>query len=198
MSILSKHSDTEEVTMKVKTLVTLTLLTAFLPLAVATQAKDRGYSNLTFQPKSEGAALCWSLLGTVVPVVGTSVAGGEFVLATAGIFVGPSLGYFYGGETARGLKGIAIRGCVATASLLIGAELGLEFDIFGTGDADDDGWAIVGLGAGFVMGHAIYDIAKVKSTVRKHNEKLRARSLGIVPTYSPNSDAAGLALQMTF
>jgi hypothetical protein len=192
MSVLSKHSNTEEVTMKGKTLVALTLLSAFLLLTVTAQAQDRGSDGLTYQPKSETTALMLSLSGTVIPV-GLAVAEVfEPRWVITGIFVGPSLGYFYGGEPGRGLKGIAIRGGVATASVLVGAELGL--DIWG----DGGGWWVVLAGTAFVVGDAIYDVARVRSTVRKHNEKLQARSLGIVPTYPPDSDAPGLALQLTF
>ena len=139
-----------------------------------------------------------SLSGTVIPVGAALAEAVQPQWVITGIFLGPSLGYFYGGEAGRGLKGIAVRGSVAAASLLVGAELGLEFNIFGTGDADDEGWPIVILGAAFVTGHAIYDIAKVKGAVRKHNHQLQERSLSVVPTYFPDSDAAGLALQLTF
>lgn len=193
MSILSKHSNAEEVTMKGKTLVTLTLLSALLLLAVATQAQESGSGNLTYQPKSEASALMLSLSGTVIPVGAALAEVVEPGWVLTGIFLGPSLGYFYGGEAGRGLKGIAIRGGVATASVLIGAELGL--DIWG---GDTGGWGVVLAGTVFVVGDAIYDVARVRSTVRKHNEKLQAGSLGIVPTYSADSDAPGLALQMTF
>lgn len=179
--------------MKGKTLVTLTLLSALLLLAVATQAQESGSGNLTYQPKSEASALMLSLSGTVIPVGAALAEVVEPGWVLTGIFLGPSLGYFYGGEAGRGLKGIAIRGGVATASVLIGAELGL--DIWG---GDTGGWGVVLAGTVFVVGDAIYDVARVRSTVRKHNEKLQAGSLGIVPTYSADSDAPGLALQMTF
>ena len=182
--------------------VTLTLLGAFLLLTAATQAQDRGYSNLTFQPKSEGAASAWSLLGTAIPVAtGIAMAHNHelvtpgVLLVASGIIVGPSLGYFYGGCGNRGGTGIAIRlglGTLTFGGMVIGA-------------SSSSGWDGLGIavgvflaGSGVITIHALYDIAKVESTVRKHNQKMQARSLGIVPTYSPDSDAAGLALQMTF
>jgi hypothetical protein len=182
-----------EVAMKGKTLVTVTLLSALSLLSAAAQAQESASDSLAFQPKSEATSVALSVLGTVAPVGAALAKTVEPEWVLTGIFLGPSLGYFYGGEAGRGLKGIAIRGGVATASVLVGGELGL--DVLGP---DDEGWLVVLGGAVFVTGHAIYDIAKVKSTVRKHNEEMQTRSLSIVPTYSRDWDAAGLALQLTF
>lgn len=189
--------------MKGNTLVTLTLLTAFLLLAVATQAQNGSSSNLTLQPRSEATALRYSLFGTVTPVAtGFAVRGGSGIqLIATGVLIGPSLGYFYGGCTVRGIKGIGIRvGLVALTA--VAADAAARSSSGGSSGSFLEGvGAVLGValvGSCVITIHAVYDIAKVKSKVRKHNEKLRARSLGIVPTYSPNSDAPGLALQLTF
>jgi hypothetical protein len=188
--------------MKSRRSVTLTLLGAFLLLlTAASQAQNGGYSNLTFQPKSAGAALRCSLFGTVVPVatgIATIAMADKVQLITrgmllvgSGIVVGPSVGYFYGGCGGRGGTGIAIRlglGALTSGVMAVGASPSNEGFLLG---------ALL-VGSGLATIHAIYDVAKVKSTVRKHNERLQARSLGVVPTYLPDSDAPGLALQLTF
>lgn len=201
--------------MKGRRSVTLTLLGAFLLLlTAASQAQHGGYSNLTFQPKSEATALRYSLFGTVLPIAtGIAMFHSEklfapgLFLGAAGIMVGPSLGYFYGGCTGRGLTGTGIRfGVAGLAAALAAAMVAESRKRHSTGG--DGGWGyfevrdevapMLVIGSSIIVIDTIYDIAKVKSTVRKHNEKMQARSLSIVPTYSPDSDAAGLALQITF
>ncbi len=69
--------------------------------------------------KSEGAAFRLSLLGTLIPlalgtaIIATNDSGDysdsdgsvEGLLIYAGLYVGPSLGYFYAGKSGRGLAG---------------------------------------------------------------------------------------------
>jgi len=203
MSILSKHSNAEKITMRSKKAIALTLLSAFLLLAVATQAQNGSYSNLTLQPRSEATALRYSLFGTVTPVAtGFAVRGGSGIqLIATGVLIGPSLGYFYGGCTVRGITGIGIRvGLVALTA--VAADAAARSSSGGSSGSFLEGvGAVLGValvGSCVITIHAIYDIAKVKSTVRKHNRQFQERSLSLVPTYFPDLDAAGLALQLTF
>jgi hypothetical protein len=185
--------------------VALTLLGAFLLLlTAASQAQDGPYIPPTFQPKSEDKALRYSLFGTVAPVTaGIALACDDqltmpgLLLVASGIMVGPSLGYYYGSCGGRGGKGIAVRLGLSALTYGLGAFFYYTTDYSGSGVEDVTPGVLVA-GSAAVTIHAICDIAKVKSTVRKHNEKIQARSLGIVPTYSPDSDAPGLALQLTF
>lgn len=194
--------------MKVIKTITIILLALMLVVFFSNvYAQDKTTFNLGFKPKSETNALLWSLSGTIVPIyTGTKLTenGGpvRLLLIASGVFVGPSLGYFYGDIPKRGLRGFAIRGGVMLGSLVVGSSMGLDicWCPFGNcnSDCDDDGWAVVGLGTLFVMGHALYDIIAVPFAVREHNISLQSTSLKLIPKYFADSGAGGLELQVTF
>ena len=166
--------------------------------------------------KSEDTALWLSLGSTLLPVaagavmIAASDSEGSLgtagaILASSGIYFGPAVGYWYGGASGRGWMGTGIRvGTGLVAGLAIVAICGDDnCDIW-----DDDGGATAGASlvalaaTGVILGSAIYDLAKVKSHVRKANEaKLRdsGASLSVLPIVSPaNGGTAGLVAQVRF
>ncbi|HEX9917424.1 MAG TPA: hypothetical protein VGB16_06765 [candidate division Zixibacteria bacterium] len=176
-----------------------------------------------FKLKSENVGLCYSLLGTFVPI-GTGILiwildepyyvehdrpdryGGDWLekkdpsrvipvaLIASGLIVGPSMGYFYAGESWRGFKGVAIR--LGTGGITVLC-MALCYD------SDLDNYATLFGGIGFISSivfliDVIYDIAKVKSTVRKHNLALHKTALILAPRYFVDSKACGVGLQIKF
>lgn len=168
--------------------------------------------------KSEKTALTLSLASTLLPAAlggvmmvvgdadsGVSTAGS--VIAGLGLYFGPATGYWYGGASGRGWKGVGIRFGTAVVA---GAAL---YAICGVGDSDcsivveDEGTAaaasLVALAAtGVILFSAIWDIAKVKGHVRKANdEKLgtHGASLSVMPVVNPmNGGSAGVVASIRF
>jgi hypothetical protein len=165
--------------------------------------------------KSEDKALWLSLGSTLLPVAAGAVmiAASDddsslntvgALLASSGLYFGPAVGYWYGGASGRAWKGVGIR-------FGTGLVAGLAITMICTGgncDIYDDSGATAGAGlvalaaTGVILGSAIYDLAKVKSHVRKANEaKLRdsGASLSVLPVVSPaNGGTAGLVAQVRF
>lgn len=158
--------------------------------------------------KSEGAAFRLSLLGTLIPLaLGTAMiatndsgdysdSGGsaEGFLIYAGLYIGPSLGYFYAGKSGRGLASFGLRNGIALLSL-VGA-----FAICPPMDYCDDGQvaagsAIIIAGGVAILGSAIYDLANVKRTVRESNERKLASRVAVTPTYS-RADGPGVRVSL--
>jgi hypothetical protein len=176
-----------------------------------------------FKLKSENAALRWSLLSTVVPItVGATIwildkhqvkyyTHGTYTdieehqpsrlipvtLIFSGIIFGPSMGYFYAGESWRGIKGMIVR-------LVLGGGTGLCFLVaVGIGEENyanstSPYGEIAFVGGVALLADAIYDIAKVKSTVQKHNSRLQKTSLILAPKYFADSKACGIRVQIRF
>ncbi|MCJ7508357.1 MAG: hypothetical protein MUO85_06450, partial [candidate division Zixibacteria bacterium] len=177
----------------------------------------------------ENTALRWSLFSTLIPVA-TGVAiwildkpesvpnydpwgnvhyqdkepnrAIPVTLILSGIFIGPSIGYFYAGESDRGLDGIGIRMVIALGTTaLLGTILAKGTDTSGElgGLRIIGAWALAAvIGSGLTVGHSIYDIAKVKSTVRKHNDSLKQTTLILTPRYFVDSKTYGVGLQIKF
>jgi len=167
--------------------------------------------------KSEDTALWLSLGSTLLPLaaggvmIAVSDAEGSLntagaLLVSTGLYFGPAVGYWYGGASGRGWMGTGIRvGTGLAAGLAIVAICG--DDNCGIWDDGDEGAvaaaSLLALAAtGVILGSAIYDLAKVKSHVRKANEdKLRdsGASLSVLPVVSPaNGGTAGLVAQVKF
>lgn len=166
--------------------------------------------------KSEDTALWLSLGSTLLPVAvgatmialddseGTLGTAGALI-ASSGLYFGPAVGYWYGGASGRGWTGTGIRfGTGMVAGLAIVAICGSDnCDLF---DDDDEGAmagaSLVALAAtGVILFSAIYDIAKVKSHVRRANEAKSGDSarLSVVPIVSPaNGGTAGLYARVSF
>ncbi|MGH8004970.1 MAG: hypothetical protein ACRECJ_09650 [Limisphaerales bacterium] len=152
--------------------------------------------------KSEKKAFNLSLWGTLIPLtVGTAIGantednpGLPLFLMSAGYFVGPSLGYFYGERSGRGMLGMGIR------LLLAPAPLAAAFGICGwdCGSGDEAAkWAVVAMGGGAFLIAGI-DILAVKGAVRKRNRSLQETGWILVPVYFAEHQAGGLKLQVTF
>lgn len=197
--------------MKVKEIITVIVVGLMVVVFSSNAyAQDKNSINFDFKPRSETNALLWSLSGTIVPIyAGTKLTKnggpGRLLLIASGVLIGPSLGYFYGDIPKRGLRGVAVRSGVIFGSFVIGGAIGLDIciSLFGNSNSEcnDDGWTVVGLGALFVIGHGLYDIATVKSTIQKHNLELMRKnqtSVTLMPKYFANSGAGGLELRVTF
>ncbi len=175
-----------------------------------------------FKLKSENVGLCFSLLGTFVPIgagvllwildvpyhveydrhayfpyrIDRKVTSRVIPIAliASGVIVGPSLGYFYAGEGWRGFKGMVIRLGTGGITVLCAA-LCLDSDLHNYAVLFEDICIISSIVA---VTDVIYDIAKVKSAVRKHNSKPQKTSLILAPKYFTDSNAYGVGLQVRF
>lgn len=166
--------------------------------------------------KSEDTALWLSLGSTLLPVAAGAVmiAASDddsslntvgALLASSGLYFGPAVGYWYGGASGRAWKGVGIRlgtGIVAGLAITMICTSG-NCDILDDDSGAMAGASLVALAAtGVILGSAIYDLAKVKSHVRRANEaKLRdsGASLSVLPVVSPtNGGTAGLVAQVRF
>jgi len=178
-------------------------------------------ASLLFEPrelklKSANTALALSLGGTLIPIgVGTAmtITATDFngppyevknegaylagaILSACGVYFGPSFGYFYGGRSDRAWKGIGIRFGLAMATYAVTvATVGQTID----GPEEETTAGIVALvGGGFVLAHAVYDIAKVKGAVRKHNQRMQEKAWIVTPAYFAQHGSPGLELQIKF
>lgn len=167
-------------------------------------------SNLS-SSKSESTALQWSLFGTLVPLaagvgLAAAVSGPDenpvppLVLMGSGLIIGPSLGYFYGGRSNRGMQGIAIR--LGMEAVFV-TTAGIAVEKVGTSTLEDfssivAAVVILTVGQVFVLAHGIYDIANVKSEVRKYNQSLKKTNLMVMPKYFAQSKVPGVQLQISF
>ena len=137
---------------------------------------------------------------------GTSLGTAGAILVSSGVYFGPAVGYWYGGASGRGWMGTGIRvGTGLAAGLAIVAICG--DDNCGIWDDGDEGAVVAAsllalAATGVILGSAIYDLAKVKSHVRKANEEqLRdsGASLLVLPVVSPaNGGTAGLVAEVRF
>lgn len=156
--------------------------------------------------KSEGTAFLFSLLGTLFPLaLGTAIlttsddiyysdasgSAGTLLIYT-GLYLGPSLGYFYAGKSGRGWAGFGLRNGIAMLSL-VGA-LAICSDDCDSG-ATDAGGAIIIAGFVGILGSAIYDLANVQKTVRERNEQQPANRVAVTPTYS-RADGPGVRVSL--
>ena len=133
---------------------------------------------------SPSRAFALSALATVTPiVVGSAIAlrdqvcddfgckdrsaqhwiGGSLVVA--GVFAGPATGYYYGRQSARGTKGILMRSAVFAGSLL------LTVAVDQASRSNYPETPIPYLGAAFVIGSGLWDIATVHRAVSRRNER---------------------------
>jgi hypothetical protein len=113
--------------------------------------------------------------------------------ASAGVILGPTLGYLYVGR----VGGLPIRlllpaVCVAAAiipasSCTGGDECGLEAVAIG-----------FVVGCGLVLVDAGYDLVRLKGVVRRKNEQTRHASVDLVPSYLRTTDQPALAIQLRF
>jgi hypothetical protein len=171
--------------------------TLVLPLRAQESPERRDETHPAVKLKSEKTALLWSLFGTLgsYGLVAIAATGSEAralgYLGLTGSVVGPSLGYFYGGMSGRGLSGAMAR-LVGLGGVVGGFAMLWEEKNTGLGAA----LMIVG-GSTFVVS-TISDIAGVKKAVRKHNGRTQGASLNVAPILSPKSKTVGLSFQLGF
>lgn len=168
--------------------------------------------------KSEKTALTLSLATTVLPVAlggvmmalgdaesGVSTAGS--LIAGLGLYLGPATGYWYGGASGRGWKGFGIRfgtalaAGVALYAICVGGDSDCSIAVEDEGTTAAAG--VVALAAtGVILFSAIWDIAKVKSHVRKANDEKLAEHgarLSVIPVLNPlDGGSAGLVASIRF
>ena len=158
--------------------------------------------------KSERAAFRLSLLGTLIPVaLGTAILatndGGDYsdsngslegFLIYAGLYVGPSLGYFYAGKSGRGLASFGLRNGIAMVSLVGAIAICPPMDYCDDGQVTAASAIIIAGGVG-VLGSVIYDLANVRRTVRERNEQELASRVAVTPTYS-RADGPGVRVSL--
>ena len=189
----------------------------WMPQIVPAQDTSAGSRPL---PKSESHALRLSLLGTLAPIAaGAAIGllgvshdtyvdpytgthyetsnnwGAKFGVAaiSAGVFLGPTLGYLYVGR-AGGLPIRLLAPVAGVAAALIpaaacdwGEDCGLE--VLATGFA---------VGCALAAADAGYDLLRLKGMVRKRNELTRHAELHLVPSYLKAADQPALAIQLRF
>ena len=121
--------------------------------------------------KSEGAALAWSLGGTLGPIgAGLLLAlpsdgavGGGVALFLAGSIVGPSLGHFYANHPGRGAVGIAVRTGAGLATLW-----GIRCGFTEAYCNSEPAFGYVGLAVALVS--IIYDVGTAPASARRYNK----------------------------
>jgi hypothetical protein len=150
--------------------------------------------------KSESKALQWSLFSTLIPVItGVTMLAVDkptpgLTLISTGVILGPSAGYFYAGESIRGLIGIGIRsglGLIVVASISANKDIDL-------GDMGLGKFIPSVMGSVVLLVCSVYDIGKVESWVRKHNDQLLKTGLIFLPKYFAQSKALGIELKFIF
>ncbi len=137
---------------------------------------------------------------TVVPTVAglALFAGGSggsretgFHLAGNGLLLGPAIGDWAGGLIGRGFAGWGLRTLAAVGGL--GVAQAICWD--SCSNAGEAAAAVVAIGGlAVAAGHAVWDLATLRSAIRQH----RARSVVVVPGYLPSRRAAGLTVWITF
>jgi hypothetical protein len=149
------------------------------------------------QGPSTGSAQLAGALATAIPVgVGTALmianddaAAGGYILASAGMVLGPMVGDIVGGLGSRAAVGTLVRG---------GVWLGASYLLFKYGN-DESGNAepyLVGAIAGYaaLTALAVWDIATIPGAMRKK----RGTQVGIAPTWVPATGTPGVALRVEF
>lgn len=149
------------------------------------------------QGPSTGSAQLVGALSTAIPVgVGTALmianddaAAGGYLLASAGMVLGPMVGDIVGGLGSRAAVGTLVRG---------GVWLGASYLLF-TYANDESGSAepyLVGAIAGYaaLTALAVWDIATIPGAMRKK----QGTQVGVMPTWVPGARAPGLALRVEF
>ncbi|MFN2324861.1 MAG: hypothetical protein ABR551_03165 [Gemmatimonadales bacterium] len=133
---------------------------------------------------SPAAAQRVSLLGFLVPVaIGTALtvsddaSDGAFVAGAAllfgGTILGPAVGYWRGGAAGRGWLGAGIR----TGVLVAAAATLVDFN-------DGDNAAAAGAGLLIAVGHAVYDVVRVRAIVTKRQASV---TVGAAPGWVSGS-----------
>jgi hypothetical protein len=180
------------------------LARAQAPAELPTPAASASSANQ--HPKSKASAVGLAVLGTGLgfAMIGAGASGEHYVLPAAGaalILVGPSFGYFYAGETRRGLLHAGVR--VGALGMSVGSLVWALHDcsLFWGNSCDDHPVAMLMFFTGLAVGttSAIYSFADAPRAVERHNAKMRELMLTPAPMAGPDrSTGFGLHLSGRF
>jgi len=121
-----------------------------------------------------------------------SYEGPGFVIWSAGVTFGPSLGYSYSENPSRARTGQLIRGAsILTSFFLFHYGKSSETDR-GTAQTMNDLALALRL---FAVGSAAYDIFTVKKSVREYNRRHDLARIQMTPIYLANQKAPGLGVR---
>ena len=172
--------------------------------ALLSAPSDARAQDVTYSP---GSALAVSALATAGPVVAGILAddeGLQLALVSAGLIFGPATGYWTGGASARGWKGLRFRGIVlgATAATIGGICTVGDCQLYGTDDSAVAAVILVGLvGSAVITISSIVDIAEVPAHVRRANEARGPDgvTLSLAPVLLPtNGGTIGMSGSLRF
>lgn len=151
--------------------------------------------------KNGNTAFAYSLFGTAVPCVASSIyiaRDGEASEAAAGLPVlaaylaGPSLGHFYAGRPKRALAGIGIRSAAA-----IGFAIGLGIEEEKHYDAPSaNALMLVSVIVG--LSSVVVDVFEAPRSARIHNEAARGSRIDLAPAAIGLARAPGLRVIASF
>jgi hypothetical protein len=139
----------------------------------------------SFELPSERTAAALCVIGTAAAVASIYTHNGYVILA--GLTLGPSLGFFYGGCWGRGML---------TAGLRLGATVAL---VYAAMSNDSLAPALAYGWLGGMAASAIVDMATVGQAVRRHNQARLARrgfNVDMTPVAVPKG--AGVQLRLSF
>lgn len=157
---------------------------------------------------SETRATFLSTAFTVVPTaVGLALAtsGDDNVglgvgIAGFGLFFGPSIGYFYGDCSNRGMTGVGVRSLVALGTGVIAVIVSHTHKSEGWMDFGglEAAAKVCAVGAGVIAVLCLYDISRVHDTVEKQNRHRRLSSVRLNPSLSADGQTWGIELSLAF
>ncbi len=163
------------------------------PIIGAAQPPDSAFGPRSFEYKSPRKAFGYSVGATLIPVAIAVAGNGRFGLAVAGIVVGPSAGYFYGGCGKRGFAGVLFRGGMLAASLPLARWAGQSSDDEGEWAGFGEAMTVVGVAAVFICVDAAYDVFHVERAVTERNDRI-AKSVALIPLQSPTRGMHGFRI----
>ena len=161
------------------------LIVAALP--VAAHAESASKDPETAWLASAGATAVPVALGVVAAAQGSEAG---YLLATAGVLIGPSAGHWYAGDTLSTGLGIRLAGTALAGGLLYSAA---ECAIIGDESGQSHCRIKEGLflaGVGLILVGAIHDLGSASDTVRRAN----ARTIQIAPTMVSGARGTGAGL----
>jgi len=159
--------------------------------------------------KNSGNAVGASLAGAFLPslpllacATGHDVDGymvaGSVVLSLSGFIIGPSVGHFYAGNSARGKQSMGLRTVFALVGVG-GTFMGLANLQHEDFDAAKAG-ATIAIASGIcILGSSAYDIITCPQSVEKYNQSIRDQgSLYFSPEIDLKNESYGLSISYRF
>jgi hypothetical protein len=154
--------------------------------------------------RSPQSALRIGLAATLIPVTAGLLTwdanrdpSTAALVITGGVILGPAVGYWSAGMSGRGWKSLGLRAALALGSFASGMAIcGWSCSV---GDANYDlAWTGVATGSGLGAFSAWYDLARMKSNVRQHNDRRATQRIAIMPTFDPRTRTLGLHAGLVF